>query len=71
VNRKLTIRLDHDLLAWLKKRSGITRVPMARLVREHLEDAKAKEGKQRFLRHMGAISGGSRDLSSRKGFSRS
>jgi hypothetical protein len=39
-------------------------------IREHLETARAKAGKQRFLRHAGTITGGPPDISSRKGFSR-
>jgi len=65
----LTIRLTDELLAWLKETSRVTGVPMGRLVREQLESAKSKGGKQRFLRHIGALSG-PRDLSSRKGYSR-
>lgn len=42
---------------------------MGRLVREHLESARVKKGKQRFLRQAGTIDGPS-DLSSRKGYSR-
>ncbi len=44
---------------------------MGRLVREQLESAKSNAGKQRFMRHAGAIKGGPSDVSSRKGFSRS
>jgi hypothetical protein len=43
---------------------------MGRLVREQIESAKSQGGK-RFLRHAGAIKGGPKDVSSRKGFSRS
>jgi hypothetical protein len=66
----LTIRLTEELLTWLKERSRQTGVPMGRLVREQLETAKANGGKQRFIRHLGAIRGGPPDLSSRKGFSK-
>jgi hypothetical protein len=48
-----------------------TGIPVGRLIREQLETAKSKGGKQRFLRHAGAIAGGPPDVSSRKGFSRS
>jgi hypothetical protein len=65
----LTIRLTDELLAWLKETSRLTGIPMGKLVREQLERAKANSGKQRFLRHLGAIKGGPPDLSSRKGFS--
>jgi len=67
----LTIRIKDDLLAWLKETSRRTGIPVGRIIREQLETAKAKDGKQRFLRHAGAIRGGPPDVSSRKGFSRS
>jgi hypothetical protein len=69
MSHTLTIRLTDDLLNWLKEKSQRTGVPMGRLVREQLESAKSNGGKQRFLRHLGAISGPP-DLSSRKGFSK-
>jgi hypothetical protein len=64
----LTIRLTDELLNWLKETSRITGIPMGRLIRDQLEVAKENSGKQRFLRHLGAIKGPP-DLSSRKGFS--
>jgi len=67
----LTIRLTDELLDWLKETSRSTGIPIGRLVREQLEAARAEAGKQRFLRHAGAITGGAKDVSSRKGFSRS
>jgi hypothetical protein len=43
---------------------------MGQLVRDQLESAKSNGGgKQKFLRHIGALSGPP-DLSSRKGYSR-
>lgn len=71
MSHTLTIRLTNELLAWLKETAHRTGIPVGRLIREQLEMAKAKSGKQRFLRHAGAITGGPADVSSRKGFSRS
>ncbi len=66
----LTIRLNDDLLAWLKDTSRKTGVPVGRLVRQQLEIAReVRSGDKRFLRHAGKISGPA-DLSSRKGFER-
>jgi hypothetical protein len=65
----LTIRLTEELRDWLKETSHRTGLPVGRLVREQLESAKSG-GKQRFMRHAGAIKGGPTDVSSRKGFSR-
>ena len=69
MSNTLTVRLSDELLGWLKQTSQETGVPMGRLVREHLESARAKKGQQRFLRHAGTIDGPA-DLSSRKGYSR-
>ena len=71
MSHTLTIRIKDDLLGWLRAASRRTGIPVGRLIREQLETAKAEDGKQRFLRHAGAITGGPRDVSSRKGFSRS
>jgi hypothetical protein len=71
MSHTLTIRLTEELLSWLKEKSRQTGVPVGRLIRQQLEAAKSGGGKQRFLRHAGAISGGPPDVSSRKGFSRS
>lgn len=70
MSHTLTIRLTDELLSWLKETSQRTGIPMGRLVREQLESAKSNVGKQRFLRHLGAIKGGPPDVSSRKGYSR-
>jgi predicted DNA-binding protein len=66
----LTIRLTDEMLAWLKERSQRTGIPMGQFVRDQLETARSNSGKQRFLRHIGAIRGGDPNASSRKGFSR-
>jgi len=70
MSHTLTIRLTEELLDWLRDTSRRTGVPVGRLIRQQLESARANGGKQRFLRHLGAISGGDPDVSSRKGFSR-
>jgi hypothetical protein len=71
MSHTLTIRLTEELLAWLKEQSHQTGVPVGRLIRQQLEAARSTAGKQRFLRHAGAIGGGPSNVSSRKGFSRS
>jgi Ribbon-helix-helix domain len=71
MSHTFTIRLTDELVDWLKETSRRTGIPVGRLIREQLETAKDKGGKQPFLRHAGAITGGPRDASSRKGFSRS
>ncbi len=71
MSHTFTIRLTDELLDWLKETSRRTGIPVGRLIREQLETAKTKGGKQPFLRHAGAITGGPPNVSSRKGFSRS
>jgi len=68
VSHTLTIRLTEEILEWLKDTAKRTGVPVGRIIRQHLEQAKTGS-KQRFMRHAGIISGPS-DLSSRKGFTR-
>jgi hypothetical protein len=70
MSHTLTIRLTDEILEWLKETSRRTGIPVGRLVRQQLESAKSGAGKQRFLRHLGTVSGGDPDVSSRKGFSR-
>jgi hypothetical protein len=68
MRKTITIRLPDDLADWLAKTSASTGIPQGRIVREQLE--KAQNGEKRgFLRLAGKVSG-SRDLSQRKGFSR-
>src|SRR6266702_1092658 len=71
MSHTLTVRLTDEILDWLKETSRRTGIPVARLIREQLETAKSKGGKQRFLRHAGAIADGRPEVSSRKGFARS
>ncbi len=69
MSHTLTIRLTDELLNWLKETSRATGIPMGKLIRDQLESAKSRSGKQKFLRHLGAIKGPA-DLSTRKGFSK-
>jgi hypothetical protein len=67
---RLTVRLTDVLLAWLKETSRCTGMPVPQVILRQLQNSKSSGGKRRFLRHVGAMSGGPPDLSSRKGFSR-
>lgn len=69
MSNTLTVRLPEDLLGWLRDTSQRTGVPVGRLVRDQLQNAKSQSGNQRFMRHAGTFSGPP-DLSSRKGYSR-
>lgn len=69
MSRTLTIRLTQDLADWLEQTSEKTGIPQGRIIRDHLEHAKARSSSRGYRRLAGAVDG-PRDLSSRKGFSR-
>ena len=69
MSHTITIRLTQELAEWLSETSKKTGMPVGRIIREQLEEARSRPGTQRFLRHAGKISG-PRGLSLRKGFSR-
>jgi hypothetical protein len=69
MSHTITIRLTKELAEWLESAARTTGCPQGRIVRDQLEKARAGD-KQVFLRLAGAVSGGPRNLSSRKGFSR-
>jgi hypothetical protein len=65
----LTVRLDKALADWLQEQARKTGESQGKIVRDQLERAKASS-RQPFMRLAGAVRG-ARDLSRRKGFSRS
>jgi hypothetical protein len=70
MSHTITVRLDSDLAQWLEdsaKRSGVSQ---GKIVRDQLEKAKAASAKQSFMKLAGTVRG-PKDLSKRKGFSRS
>lgn len=69
MSQTLTVRLSKELADWLKDASRTLGVPMARIVRGHLERARTQELDRPYLRLVGKLSGPP-DLSSRNGFSR-
>jgi len=70
VSHTITIRLTKELAAWLEEVAAKTGVPQGRIVREALAEAKAQSTAKPFMRLAGTVDG-PRDLSARKGFSRS
>jgi hypothetical protein len=66
----ITVRLGQELAEWLEESARRAGVPQGRIVRDQLEKARAAGQRQAFLRLAGTVRG-PRDLSSRKGFSRS
>lgn len=66
----ISVRLDSDLAEWLHETAERTGVPQGRIIREQLEQARAARPAPSFMRLAGSARG-PRDLSARKGFSRS
>jgi len=69
MSQSITVRLTDELQCGWSDRARLTGVPVARVVREQLQKARAEGARHRFLRHAGKISGPP-DLSSREGFAR-
>jgi hypothetical protein len=66
----VTIRLTKDLASWLDQASKQSGIPKGRIVREQLERARNSGKSPSYMRLAGTVRG-ARDLSARKGFSRS
>jgi hypothetical protein len=70
MSQTITIRLTKELAAWLEQASKRSGMPRGRIIREQLEKARESGGEQASMRLAGSVRG-ARDLSARKGFSRS
>lgn len=70
MSHTITVRLSKELAAWLERVAAETGVSQGKLIRDQLEKAKANDSPRSFMRLAGSVRG-PRDLSSRKGFSRS
>ncbi|MBF8254388.1 MAG: Ribbon-helix-helix protein, CopG family [Deltaproteobacteria bacterium] len=70
MRQTITIRLSKDLSAWLEDTAAKSGVSQGKLVRDQLEKARASNGAQAFMRLAGTVRG-AKNLSKRKGFSRS
>jgi len=66
----ISVRLSEELAAWLEAAAAQSGVSQSKVIRDQLEKARAGGAAQGFLRLAGTVSG-PKDLSSRKGFSRS
>jgi hypothetical protein len=66
----ITVRLSRELAAWLEATAAKSGVSQGKLVRDQLEKARAGSGTQTFMRLAGSMRG-PKNLSTRKGFSRS
>jgi predicted DNA-binding protein len=70
MSNTLTVRLPDDLLNRLKEKSRRTGLPLGRVVRESLESTLNNEIEPIWMKYAGTVNG-PRNLSSRKGYSRS
>jgi Ribbon-helix-helix protein, copG family len=66
----LTVRLPEELLKRLREKSRRTGLTVGRVVRESLESTLGDENEPGWMKHAGTMTG-PKNLSSRKGYSRS
>jgi hypothetical protein len=66
----ITIRLSEEIADWLESTAARSGVSQGRLIRDELEKARASGEARGFLRLAGSVNG-PKDLSRRRGFSRS
>ena len=66
MSNTITVRLPGDLADWLRRTAKKIGVPKGKIIRDHLERARAAEEKP-FMRLAGTVPG-PRDLSQREGF---
>jgi hypothetical protein len=66
----ITVRLPKDLAAWLEQAAAGSGRSQGEIIRDQLERARADHADRPFMRLAGSVSG-PKDLSTRKGFSRS
>jgi predicted transcriptional regulator len=69
MGQTITVRLTKELAAWLEQVAARMGVSQGKFIRDQLEQARASSWSQAFMRLAGTVRG-SKDLSSRKGFSR-
>jgi hypothetical protein len=70
MGQTITVRLTRELAEWLEHAAARSGVSQGQIIRDELERSRAQRAGKSFLRLAGAMRG-PRDLSSRKGFSRS
>ncbi len=68
VNHTLTVRLNKELAAWLKETASATGLSRSQIIRAQLEKARASGSLKTSMKHMGAMDGLPKGLSTRKGF---
>jgi hypothetical protein len=70
MSNTLTVRLPEELIERLREKSRRTGLPVNRVVRQSLEKTPEKDSDPTWMKYAGTISG-PKNLSSRKGYSRS
>ncbi len=70
MSKTITARVSKELAAWLENASAKSGISQGKLVRDQLEKARDTNGGRAFMRLVGAVRG-PKNLSKRKGFSRS
>jgi hypothetical protein len=70
MGQTLTIRLTRQLAEWLERTAARTGRAQGEIVRDQLEKARTGGSGRPFMRLAGSVRG-AKDLSARKGFSRS
>lgn len=72
MSNTITIRVPKGLADWLQQKSVRTGISQGQIVREQLERVRRSDKEtKKFMRFAGVIKTGPRDISTRKGYSRS
>ena len=66
-----TVRLPAELAQWLRNLARRRGVPQSQIIKDNLEKARDTVPDKPFMKLAGSIAGLPRDLSGRKGYSRS
>lgn len=69
MSQTLTVRLTREMALWLEEAAAKMGVSQGKIVRDQLEKARSGTSTPSFMRLAGRVRG-TKDLSSRKGFSR-
>jgi len=70
MSHTVTVRLSPELASWLAVAAQRRGVSQSRIIRDHLDQARNNASHQAFMKLAGCVRG-PKDLSSRKGFSKS
>jgi hypothetical protein len=71
MSNTFTVRLPPELAQWLRNLARRRGVPQSQIIKDNLEKARQAAPDKPFMKLAGSIQGLPRDLSRRKGYSRS